>query len=323
MRLSIEINRSLIFALILLAFGGILTAKSGHALYQYNHPLDFCEETFAFPTMGGYVLAKLSDCVTQPLQGTGDASLYAVSEEFDTGLYVYDTYTYPVGEHYIRVLISDRDTKKILNGAVNEPNLIVPVMCTVSAPLSDLNRAWYHNIPDFDTSRVYQTFVLKQTNDRGIRNRLYLGILLAAAGIALAFRSGGIRHIEDFSASKDYFREYRHSHNKVNELHKERAILKEYLKRQYNKRFWALGGLGCILVGTLFCLTAQNLLFMAVGAFLTLFGMQEIWGAFINSNLSLAVSLADMLKLDTLHRRIEDTIAKIEALETLLEDSLS
>ena len=323
MRLSIEINRSLIFALLLLVCGGILSVKSGRTLYQYNHPLDFCEETFVSPKVGSYVLAKLSDCVVQPRQGTGDASLSAISEEFDTGLYEYCTYTYPVGEHYIRVLISDRDTKKLLNGAINEPDLIVPVMCTVSAPLSGLNRTWYHNIPDFDTSRVYQTFVLKQTSDRGIRNRIYLGILLAAAGIAMAFRSGGIRHIEDFNASKNYFREYRHSHNKVNELQKERAILKEYVKRQYNKRFWALGGLGCILVGILFCLTAQNLPVMAAGAFLTLFGVQEIWGAFINSNLSLAVSLAEMLKLDTLHRRIEDTIAKIEALETLLEDSLS
>ena len=186
MRTQILIKKSSIVWVFMLLLGFFLFFSGMDAYNKYKCPMEFENLNLDNLKKGMYVSGNIRECVKKNLAEVGPAEYSGVSCVHSAIGKEYDIYTVPLADNtYIRVMISDPDTKNRLRKLVNSEQETVYFEGEIAKFPMDDNYAWYQDIEGFDEEALEAGYVIKQEKIGEVYKRVYPGITILGLCIYL------------------------------------------------------------------------------------------------------------------------------------------
>lgn len=229
MRTRIQINKELVFFIVLLILGcycffyGLNTLQKEKNAIQMS---DLCHEECI---SGQFVVGQINSYIGKNIINLGNGSYSGVCQIFFTGGREYNFYTIPIDDNlYIRVMISDKNTIENLEGfSQGNGNDVYFEGQIIESPI-ELNYQWYNGIKGFESkNNIISNYVIKEINMKEKVKMLYIGILFLIISFLQFVFMGGFSNViftENIivkTPNLDIIKSY----NKINELMIEKTYL--------------------------------------------------------------------------------------------------
>lgn len=215
--MNITITKSGILWILLLILGFIFLCIGIPPQIKYSNAKDFTELDADKYQCGDYIVGDIHSF----LKKKGESGQYLTSSEtYMTHGSIYEIYTVPVKNNtYIRIMVSDSETKELLDSASTNPDITVHFEgIIIDSPLSTMN-SWYEGIDDISPSDINWNLAIKQTQIKNKVHITYAGIGILAICLVILF-TGRLKN-EIFTEIKAPTTKYYNipkSYNQKNEL---------------------------------------------------------------------------------------------------------
>lgn len=169
--MNISISKSGIIWSIFVLLGCILLYQGFTAQNKYAKAVNLAELDRNDYEYGDYVVGDIDFFLKKEISNgkyTGASGSYGAD---------YEVYTIPIYENaYARIMVNDRETKKLLEAACDETVDPIPFEgILIKSPIS-VNHAWYEKISGVDVNNIAPDFVIVQKPLKRKGNMLYLGL---------------------------------------------------------------------------------------------------------------------------------------------------
>ena len=316
MKYHISITKREIITAFFLIIGSIFLFKGIHSYYKMNHALSLDTLDEHLLKEGTYVTGDIDAYIGQKVYGSNRFS--GVSQTLITFGKTYDFYTIPVGQNSYITIMAYGDLPDQLETFENGHGDNIYFEGIIVEPPINLNLKWYTDVDGFDTEKLIESFVIKEADFDRNKNLIYGGVILLAIAVLLLFSSGGIKSfvMEEVDTAKPVYNSYaKNVYSKDYELQAEKKQLETLERRLKSAKRSAVLCLVLLLTGIYIVYSAYLLEGKLFGVFLLIISVRGIWKYFINSDNTLAKSLAKRFTLKSLSVQIEEHKNNIKRLE--------
>lgn len=325
----VHFSKGYIVSLICLLLGVYFCFASLLSLMRKNAAIPLDELTPENCTLGQYVYGDIETFVSLRSDSVpGGKANYGASQVIDS----VEVYTIPIAEdYYIRFMVTINSNKKELEefNFTRENHLYIEgriVRTTI-----ELNDVWYERSVEFE-NRDYHDAIIKDlciidmNFDKRI-GRIKYGIAFIILSIVFFFFSGGVKNFvqvhEVVEDEKPSYSRMRYTHHTQSDLEEERKHLSSLYERLDKRKKECLYELPLLPLGAWLAFSPFILRIRALGVACIFLSLQALLRYFINSNMSVALSIAKKLYRESLWLQIMESTKKVQILQNLIEEETS
>lgn len=194
MKTTVYITKKLVITILFLLIGVYCTLYGIRSLYREFRCIPVDGLTMGNYRKGAYVAGTIDSCLTvnvMTLSGKGKDMGTAGGFITNFGATIYDCYTIPMADsRYIRIELSDEDTKDAVDDLIAGNNEGVYVEGQIIREMMPPNIAWYENCEQIKNlqEEVLGGYEIRQISFSNRRNVLYFGMGLSAVMILVLWK---------------------------------------------------------------------------------------------------------------------------------------
>ena len=323
----VHFSKGYIVSFVCLLLGGYFCFVSLFSLMRKNAAIPLDELTPENCTVGQYVYGDIETFVSPRSDSVpGGKANHGASQTIDS----VDVYTIPIADdYYIRFMVTINSNKKELEkfNFTRENHLYIEgriVRTTI-----ELNNVWYERSVEFE-NRDYNDAIIKDlciidmNFDKRI-GRIQYGIAFIIISIVFFFFSGGVKNLiqvrEAAEDEKPSYSRMRYTHHTQPDLEEERKRLSSLYERLDKRKKECLYELPLLPLGAWLAFSPFILRIRALGLTFMFLSLQALFRYFINSNMSIAMSIAKRLYRKSLWLQIMESSKKVQILQNLIEEN--
>lgn len=194
MKTTVYITKKLVFAVLFLVIGLYCTLYGIRSLYREFRCIPLADLTMSNYRKGAYVAGMIDACLTVDVETINGYKPLGTAGGFITnfGATIYDCYTIPMADsHYIRIQLSDEDTKNAVDAMIAGKSEGVYVEGQIVKQMIGRNMPWYEHCEQIKNPQeeVLDIYEIRQISISNRRNVLYFGLGMTAVMILIIWKS--------------------------------------------------------------------------------------------------------------------------------------